>query len=126
MALTPMDFSEEVKPLSPGVYAARIVAAEVKFGKESGNPYVNWQLETFGSPAVNGKRVFHMTPLKGGWISKLADFHKAATGQEIDKKATQYDPEMLIGREITATLTSREYNGKTNLEVKAVAPYAAK
>ena len=120
MALVPMDFSGEIKPLSPGIYAARIVAAEVKHGKESGNPYVNWQLETFGSPEVNGKRVFHMTQLQGGYVTKLAELHKAATGQDIDKTAKSYDPEMLIGKEVTVTLTSREYNGKTQMEVKAV------
>ncbi len=124
MALVPMDFSGEIKPLSPGVYNARIVAGEVKYSKEKNTPYINWQLETFGSPEVNGKRVFYMTPLSGGWVTKLADLHKAATGEAIDKKATSYDPEMLVGRELTATLVNREYQGKTSLDVKAVAPLA--
>jgi len=122
-----MDFSEEVTPLNPGIYNARIVAAEIKNARESGKPYVNWQLETFGSPEVNGRRVFHTTPLSGGWVSKLAELHKAATGQEIDKKAKQYDPEMLVGKEVTVTLTNRTYKAndgsdKTTLEIKAVAP----
>lgn len=126
MALAPMDFSEEVTPLSPGVYNARIVAAEVKTSAK-GNPYVNWQIETFGSPDINGKRLFHTTPLSGGWVTKLAELHKAATGEEIDKKAKQYDPEMLVGRELVATVVSRSYKGndgtdKTGLEIKAVAP----
>ena len=125
MALVPLDFSGEVKPLNPGIYNARIVAAEVKTAA-SGNPYVNWQLETFGSPEVNGKRIFHTTPLQGGWISKLAELHKAATGEDIDKKAKQYDPEMLVGKEVTATVANRSYthNGeqKTSIEIKAVAP----
>jgi len=127
MALTPLDFSGEVTPLQPGVYNARIVAAENKTSA-NGNPYINWQLETFGSPEVNGRRIFHSTPTTGGWVTKLAELHKAATGQEIDKKAKQYDPEMLVGKEITATLTQRTYKAndgteKTALEVKAVAPY---
>lgn len=121
--LLPMNFDGEIKPLSAGVYAARIIAAEGRVGKTSGNPYINWQLETFGSPEVNGKRVFHMTPTSGGWVTKLAELHKAATGEDIDKKAKQYDPEMLVGKEVTITLTTREYQGKDQLEVKAVAPY---
>lgn len=126
MALAPLDFSGEVTPLQPGVYNMRIVAAEVK-QSQNGNPYVNWQIEAFGSPEVNGKRVFHKTPLSGGWVSKLAELHKAATGQDIDKKAKQYDPEMLVGKEIVATVVSRAYKGndgsdKTGLEIKAVAP----
>ncbi len=126
MSLMPMDFSGEVKPLGPGVYKARIIAAEGKTAK-SGNPYINWQFETFGSPDVNGKRVFFATPLSGGWITKLAELHKAATGESIDKTAKQYDPEMLVGREITITVVNRDYTGtdgtqKTSLDVKAVAP----
>lgn len=127
MSLVPMNFDNEVTPLAPGVYKARIVGAEVKQGKtkDDGTPginYVNWRLETFGSPEVNGKSVFHMTPLEGGFVTKLAELHKAATREDIDKKQKQYDPEMLIGKELVATLTQREYNGKTQLEVKAVAP----
>ncbi len=126
MALVPLDFSGEVKPLSPGIYNARIVAAEVKTSA-AGNLCVNWQLETYGSPEVNGKRLFHTPPLAGGWIIKLAELHKAATGEDIDKKAKQYDPEMLVGREVTATVASHNYTSntgeaKTALEIKAVAP----
>ena len=126
MALMPLDFTGEVTPLTPGVYTARIIAAEPKTSA-AGNPYINWQLETFGSPEVNGKRIFHTTPTSGGWVTKLADLHKAATGEDIDKKAKSYDPEMLVGREIVATVTNRTYKGsdgsdKTSLEIKAVAP----
>lgn len=122
MSLMPLNFEGEIKPLQPGTYTARIVAAEGKVGKTSGNPYINWQLETFGTPEVNGKRVFHMTPTSGGYVIKLAELHKAATGEDIDKKAKQYDPEMLVGKEVTITVTNREYEGKTSLEVKSVAP----
>lgn len=126
MALVPMDFSGEIKPLTPGVYSMRIVGAEVKYSKEKNQPYVNWNLEAFGSPDVNGQRVFYTTPLQGGWVTKLADLHRAATGEEIDKTAKQYDPEMLVGREVTATLVTRNYTTNTGeqrsgVEIKAVA-----
>ena len=126
MSLVPMDFSGEITPLNPGVYNARIVAAEVKTSK-TGNPYVNWQIETFGSPEVNGKRLFHTTPLQGGFVTKLAELHEAATGEKIDKKAKSYDPEMLVGKELVATVVTRAYTGndgsaKQGLEIKAVAP----
>ncbi len=84
MALVPMDFSGEVKPLEAGTYNARIIAAQVKTSA-AGNPYVDWQLETFGDQAINGKRIFYSTPLSGGWVSKLAELHQAATGEAIDK-----------------------------------------
>ena len=125
--LMPMSFEGEVKPLTAGTYAARISAAEGKTSAK-GNPYINWQLETFGSPEVNGKRLFHTTPTTGGWVTKLAELHEAATGQKIDKKAKQYDPEMLVGKELTVTVVEESYTAndgtqKTRLGVKSVAPY---
>lgn len=125
MSLMPLDFTGEVTPLQPGTYSARIVAAEAKTSA-AGNPYINWQLETFGTPEVNGRRIFHTTPTTGGWVTKLAELHKAATGEDIDKKAKQYDPEMLIGKELTATVAMRSYTAndgtpKTAIEVKSFA-----
>lgn len=123
--LQPLDFSGEITPLQPGTYSARIIAAEGKTSAK-GNPYINWQLETFGSPEVSGKRIFHTTPTTGGWVTKLAELHKAATGEDIDKKAKQYDAEMLVGKELTVTLVSESYPAndgtqKTRLGVKSVA-----
>lgn len=125
MALLPMDFSGEITPLTPGTYSVRIIAGEGKIA-QSGKPYINWQLETFGSPEVNGRRVYHRTPTSGGWVTKLAELHKAATGEDIDKEAKQYDPEMLVGKEVTVTVVNESYTGndgsaKTRLAVKSVA-----
>lgn len=125
MALVPMDFSGEITPLQPGTYSARIVAAEVKTSQK-GNPYVDWQFETFGSPEVNGKRIFYSTPMSGGWVTKLAELHKAATGEDIDKKSKSYDPDMLVGKELVATVVNESYTAKdgtakTKLAVKSLA-----
>lgn len=124
MALVPLDFSGEITPLKPGTYSARIVATEVKTS-QAGKPYINWQLETFGAPEVNGRRVYHTTPTSGGFVTKLAELHEAVTGEKIDKEARQYDPEMLVGRELTVTLINENYTAndgtpKTRLAVKAV------
>lgn len=98
------DFTEmkEFAPIAPGTYSARIVDCEVKDSK-AGNQYANWKLELFGTPDVNNRVVFHSTPFKGGWVTKLAELYKAATGQEIDKKKA-FDTDMLIGKEVKVTL----------------------
>jgi hypothetical protein len=70
---------------------------------------INWQLETFGSPEINGKRIFHTTMTSGGWVSKLAELHEAATGEKIDKTAKSYDPQMLVGKELIATVVEENY-----------------
>jgi hypothetical protein len=126
MSLVPMDFSGEIKPLSAGTYAARIVAGEGKVSSK-GNPMINWQLETYGSPEVNGKRIFYTTMTSGGWVSKLKELHKAATGEDIDKSAKQYDPEMLVSKEVTVTVVDESYTKNdgtqgTRLNVVSVAP----
>lgn len=123
--LVPMDFENEIKPLQAGTYTARIIKGEGVTSK-AGNPMINWQLETFGSPEVNGKRIYHTTMTSGGWVTKLAEFHKAATGEEIDKKQKQYDPEMLVGKEIVVTVVDENYTAsdgtqKARLGVKSVA-----
>jgi hypothetical protein len=112
MAILPMDFSGEMKPLTPGTYAARIIGAVGKVSK-AGNNYIDWQIETFGSPEVNGRQVFYGTPLSGGWVSKLAELHRAATGEDIDKTAKGYDPGMLVGKEITVTVVTESYTTNT-------------
>lgn len=127
MQLVPMSFEGEIKPLQPGTYSARIAAGEPRLNKAGTGYYINWRFETFGSPDVNGKSVFYMTPTSGGWVTKLADLHKAATGEAIDKKQSGYDPQMLIGREVMITVFERAYQAadgseKTSLDIKAVAP----
>jgi hypothetical protein len=123
MLITP-DFSEvkEFTPIAPGTYSARIVDCEVKDSK-AGNQYANWKLELFGSPDVANRVVFHSTPFKGGWVTKLAELYKAAIGQEIDKKKP-FDTDMLIGKEVKVTLTEgKDQNGELRKypDVKSVA-----
>ncbi len=132
MSLMPLDFGDEIKPLKPGTYSARIVAFEPKVKEYPGTDkkplhMINWQFETFGSPEINGKRIYHMTPTTGGWATKTAELHKAATGEAIDKSAKQYDPEMLVSKEITVTVVNKGYtknDGSTGerLEVVSIAP----
>lgn len=123
MALIKPDWSEETKPVQPGVYAARVKDGEIKTSK-AGNTYVNWKLELFGTPEVNNRVVFLSTPTGGPGIFRLAELYKAATGQEMDRNAP-FDTDMLISREVTVTLVEgKDQNGnpKQFPDVKAVAP----
>lgn len=104
MGLIKPDWSEETQPVQPGTYSARIKDGEVKTSQK-GSQYINWKLELFGSPEVNNRVVFMSTPVAGKGIFRLAELYKAATGEEIDKTA-QFDTDMLIGKEVTATLVA--------------------
>ena len=66
-----------------------------------------------------------MASTTGGWVSKLAELHEAATGEKIDKEATKYDPETLISREVMMTVINESYPAndgtqKTRLGVKSI------
>jgi hypothetical protein len=118
------DFSEVSgnDPVPPGTYSARIKECEQRESK-AGNPYLNWKLELFGTPEVNNRVVFHMTMVKGKAAFRLQELYSAATGEQISDK-TGFDTDMLIGKEITVTLTEakdQEGNVRPFPEVKAVA-----
>jgi len=122
MSLIKPDWTEETQPVKPGTYAARIKECEVKTS-QAGKPYGNWKLELFGSPDVNNRVVFMSTPFGGKGIFRLAELHKAATGEEIDRNAA-YDTDMLIGKEVSVTLVEgKDQNGNARSfpDVKSVA-----
>lgn len=81
------DFSEEVTPPPPGVYRARIVGAEMKTAKMSGNPMINWKLELAGPNGTNFTS-YHTTMLAGKGTGFLRRFMEAVNpnynGEAID------------------------------------------
>lgn len=63
MVLVQPDFSEavEFKINKPGDYLCRIVSSDLKYGNDSGAPYINWKLQTI----PDGRMVFYSTPIVG-------------------------------------------------------------
>ena len=125
MALVTPDMSEAQKQLEPGVYPARIIAAEAVDSK-AGKPMLKWTLETFGhdDAGFNGKRVITRTMLVGKGIFKTQELYKAATGEAL---SGPFDTDQLIGSEVRITLAEgRDQHGNPTdwPEVKTVSRYS--
>lgn len=108
--ITP-DFSESSdKPVPPGTYSARILEGKPETSKSKGTPMVAWTLELFGSPEINGRRMWHRTPITGRGAFRLQEIYKAATGEPL-AEGMQFDTDSLVQREVTVTV-SQDLNDK--------------
>lgn len=121
------DLTEVSSPLEPGTYKARVVASELKESKTSGNKYVKWQLETWGSEikTQNGRTVYYNTPVTGGGAFRLADFYAATMKKALPRDNPQFDTDMIIGKEleiVTVEGKDQEGNPSKYVEVKTVRP----
>ena len=94
----------------PGTYTARLVECEIKDGPNA--PYLRWTWDLVDHPA----KVFDNTSLAENamWTVKRA-FH--ALGASPDT-----DTDELIGSVVALTISHREYNGKTQLDVVDIEP----
>lgn len=105
------NYSEASRPMEAGTYFCRVIAAELKHGKEKGTPYVNWQLET----VPEKRKVFYSTPIEGRGAGMLKHFIRC-----IDKnyEEGEYDTDILLGHIVKADLNveskTNSYDGKTS------------
>lgn len=121
MFVTP-DFSKVQDRVEAGNYRVRIVDSktgtwEGKDGKPS-TSYIMWTLETFGEAVDknNGRRIFHNTAVEGPGAFRLADFYRAAMGEECSGR---FDRSMLHSKELEITVGPQKNDPQYN-EVKAV------
>lgn len=117
------DLNDLQKEIVPGAYNVRVVESSIDEwqGKE-GKPntkYVKWVLETFGAdtPADNGRRIWHTTPITGRGAFLLTNFYKAAMGESMNTDSPSFDTEQIHGREMHVVV---DKNAKGYIEVKAV------
>src|SRR3954463_4719106 len=116
------NFSAVQDRVSEGVYKTRIVDSKVgTWDGKDGKPnttYIGWTLETFGETEDknNGRRIFHNTPIEGPGAFRLADFYRAAMGEEC---SGAFDRTLLHGRELEVTYGAQKNNPQYN-EVKSV------
>lgn len=116
-----VDFTEAAEgTLPPGDYPVRIVDSTVRESKTSGNPYINWTLETFGKSEdkLNGRKVFHSTPVTGKGAGILRQF-LSAMGESTDIQ--QLETTDLHGRELVVVIV--EDKESTYPKVKTVKRY---
>lgn len=124
MSLVQPDFSEVQEDIRPGTYKCIVRRGEVKQW-QSGDQYINWELETTGEaePKNNGRRIYEKTPVSGKGAFRLQRFYRAATGQALQGS---FDTEQLIGKQVMVEVVdgvNRQTGEPTGYtEVKAVRP----
>ena len=105
-------------PVKPGVYVMRVAGAQEKISKE-GKPYISWRLEhTLAADqmlGLDGKPitgtpggVFHSTRTDQEKQGMLRAFVQAVLGEW-----REFDTEELFGKELTVSLGTDTYEGKT-------------
>ncbi len=88
----------EVHRLPAGRYLARILSCEQRTGKESGNPYLAWKLETVsGEPAKHGQWLYYNTPISGAGVFRLKELASAAIA---NYDGGPFDTDLAVGREV--------------------------
>jgi hypothetical protein len=125
MALVQPDFSDISEEIVPGDYNCVVKKAELKDWPD-GSKYINWSLETYGSPEQknNGRYIFHKTSTTGKSAFHLQKLYKAATGENL---AGAFDTDQLLGRKVAVTVVAGMRNGQPTgyNEVKTVRPAQA-
>lgn len=119
-----IDLSEVVEELPPGDYKVCIANVEQKTSK-AGNAYLKWQLTVVdhSDARFNGKYVWTNTMLSGKGAFALIALAKAALGSKLEKGATRFNPQDVLGKTVIATVVPGEdQNGGASgfPEVKAV------
>lgn len=100
------NFDEEFKPVEPGQYLCKIIAAEMKYGREKGTPYISWTLETVDSP----RKFFYSTPIEGRGAGMFKHFIHCAGDASYEKG--DYDTDEVLGEIVLMELDTESYTGK--------------
>jgi hypothetical protein len=92
-----------------GDYLLKIVNHEVrKSDKADGGKYINWQFTVVG-PQSKGATLYDMTSLKPQALFNLRNLIHAATGKNVAGKSLDFDPSVLHGKVVAATVADDEY-----------------
>jgi len=98
-----------------GDYRVRVVDIEERVSENSGQPYLNWELEIVGGE-YDGATIYHTTSLQ-----KQALFNLRATlealGLDVPESAMEIDLDALIGLEMGVTVEVQEVQGRKRSRV---------
>lgn len=96
-----------------GDYLLKVVKGEWREKKDESGSYINWQFSIISPTKYKGKTVYDITSLKPDALWNLRNLIHAATGKNVAGKAVNFDPTMLEGKVVAATLEDDEFNNKT-------------
>ncbi len=123
MPLVQPNYEESESPRLPeGRCLARILSCERRTGKESGNPYLSWKLETVSSEsAKNGQWLYYNTPISGAGVFRLKELATAAIA---GYSGGPFDTDHAVGKEVMVDITYKPGSKYANVEtVTAAEPF---
>lgn len=110
--------SDGIQPLPAGEYVMHVFDVADKSSKD-GAPGVNVTLKVAEEGEYKGRTIFYYLSEREGALWKVRGFLEAC-GAQIPKKAVMVDYGKCLGKTLIATLSTRDYNGRTVNDVTAV------
>ncbi len=112
--------TEGFDAVPPGRYPAAVYEVEQKFGKESGQPYLNWTFRVTDGD-FEGRRIWYMTSLKP---EALWNFKRTAIALGEDEALLEGEYEIELGdfqgKECVIQVANETYKGETRSKVTRV------
>lgn len=131
---------DEFEPIPVGKYGTACDGVELKYGKDSGEPYVSWTWVVVDGDHKN-RNVWNNTSLQkksmnmpgGFWKSMVAcigseateEFSEQVTDGDFEDEETMVEAaaELCISRLATVGVTQRTFEGRVQSDVIMVKPY---
>jgi hypothetical protein len=93
----------------PGDYLLKIVKGEWTESPEKETPGINWRFTVVKPEKYKGKTIYDSTWLSAKALWNLRNLIFAATGKNVAGKSLSFDPEMIEGKVVMATVDDDEY-----------------
>jgi hypothetical protein len=107
-----------------GAYPAKVVGAEIKSSKQSGEDYVEWKFEVL-SGDCEGRVAYFNNSLQPQALWRLRETLEAL-GVEVPDGAMDIDPDEYVGCEAEISVIESEYEGKRQSKIDDVLPLSKK
>jgi len=105
--------------MPPAVYDATVFNCEMKTGKDSGQPYLNWEFN-IQTPGFEKRKAWYITSLQPNALWNLKSLLEAITGEEVPEGPIEFEPNDLFGRPCKLSIKNEDYQGKTVDKVEYV------
>jgi len=91
-----------------GDYLLKIVEGDFRKSESKGSRYISWRFQIVSPAEFKGKTVYDITSLKPESLWSLRNLIHAATGKNVAGKSVNFDPSMIEGKIVAATLYDDE------------------
>lgn len=115
--------TDEFAAVPEGRYKVSVFTAEMRTGKDSGKPYLNWEFRIQEPTEFAGRRLWHITSLQENALFNLKGL-LLALGVPEEKLKGDFDlePSDYYGQELVLQIKHQEYQGQPRARVSKMYP----